>query len=149
MYRFATAITLAASAASAADANRFAGTKPNVIILFADDFGWGDVGHNNPLVTETAAIDALAAQGATLKDMHTFPLCTPSRAQLLTGRLPCRTGVTTNFVAESLHGLAEEELTIAQLLKPAGYDTAQLGKWHREKLFANRTGATAAPAPKP
>ena len=48
----------------------------NVIILFADDYGWGDVGHNNPLVTETAAIDALAASGITLKDMHTFPLCT-------------------------------------------------------------------------
>jgi len=44
--------------------------------LFADDYGWGDVGHNNPLVTETAAIDALAASGITLKDMHTFPLCT-------------------------------------------------------------------------
>ena len=53
----------------------------NVIILFADDYGWGDVGHNNPLVTETAAIDALAAGGITLKDMHTFPLCTCVGAQ--------------------------------------------------------------------
>lgn len=75
------------------------------------------------------SIDALAASGMTLKDMHTFPLCTPSRAQLLTGRLAPRTGVTTNFAPESLHGLATEELTIAQLLKPAGYDTVQLGKW--------------------
>ena len=52
----------------------------------------------------------------------------PSRAQLLTGRLPPRTGVTKNFIPESLNGLAAEEHTIASLLKPAGYDTAQLGK---------------------
>ena len=88
------------------------------------------MGHNNPDVKETVAIDALAAGGITLKDMHTYPLCTPSRAQLLTGRLPPRTGVTTNFAPESLFGLAAEEHTIASLLKPAGYDTAQLGKWH-------------------
>ena len=125
----------AASAASApppsaADPNRFAGSKPNVIILFADDFGWGDVGQNAPgVVFETAALDALAAGGAHFTDFHTFPLCTPSRGQLLTGRLPIRTGVTTNFVPESLAGLPTTELTIAELLKTAGYDTAQLGKW--------------------
>ena len=153
------------SAVSALNAaQRYRGSKPNVIIMFADgaehsqqrkrapvpcrptttlffittpplpplraDYGWGDVGHNNPDVKETVAIDALAAGGITLKDMHTYPLCTPSRAQLLTGRLPPRTGVTTNFAPESLFGLAAEEHTIASLLKPAGYDTAQLGKWH-------------------
>ena len=111
------------------NAHRYRGSKPNVIVLFADDYGWGDVGHNNPAVKETVAIDALAASGITMKDMHTFPLCTPSRAQLLTGRLPPRTGVTTNFAPESLFGLAKEEHTIAELLKTAGYDTAQLGKW--------------------
>ncbi len=82
--------------------------------------GWGDVGHNNPEVKETVAIDALAASGVTFKDFHTFPLCTPSRAQLLTGRLGMRTGVTTNFVPNSLHGLPTTEHTIAELLKPAG-----------------------------
>ena len=120
----------AASAPLSADPHRFAGTKPNVIILFADDFGWGDVGMNAPdVVFETAALDALAAGGARFSDFHTFPLCTPSRGQLLTGRLPIRTGVTTNFSPESLAGLPTTELTIAELLKPAGYDTAQLGKW--------------------
>ena len=119
-----------APSSSAADPNRFAGSKPNVIILFADDFGWGDVGQNAPgVVFETAALDALAAGGAHFTDFHTFPLCTPSRGQLLTGRLPIRTGVTTNFVPESLAGLPTTELTIAELLKTAGYDTAQLGKW--------------------
>ena len=127
----AAAAASAATAASAPlDAHRFAGSKPNVIILFCDDFGWADVGMNAPgVVYETAALDALAAGGAHFTDFHTFPLCTPSRGQLLTGRLPIRTGVTTNFVPESLAGLPTTELTIAELLKPAGYDTAQLGKW--------------------
>ena len=99
-------------------------------LLCADDHGWGDVGVNDPTVKETAAIDAMAASGLAFKDMHTFPLCTPSRAQLLTGRVSTRTGVTTNFVVNSLYGLPRSEHTIAELLKPAGYDTAQLGKWH-------------------
>ncbi len=130
---FLLASICAASAAAqtgALDPHRFRGSSPNVIIMFADDYGWGDVGHNNPAVKETVAIDSLAASGLTLKDMHTYPLCTPSRAQLLTGRLAPRTGVTTNFAPESLFGLAESEHTIASLLKTAGYDTAQLGKWH-------------------
>ena len=84
------------------DPNRFRGSKPNVIIMLADDYGWGDVGHNNPEVKETVAIDSLANSGMMFKDMHTFPLCTPSRAQLLTGRMAPRTGVTMNFVPLSL-----------------------------------------------
>lgn len=119
------ALAMLAPAAAAASNSR-----PNYIILFADDFGWGDVGHNNPLVKETTAIDALAAGGITFKNMHTFPLCTPSRAQLLTGRLGMRTGVTTNFAPSSLHGLPRTEHTIAELLRPAGYDTAMAGKFH-------------------
>ena len=119
-----------AASSSESLASRYRGTKPNVIILFADDMGRGDVGYLNPEVKETAAIDALAASGVAFTDMHTFPLCTPSRAQLLTGRVATRTGVTTNFDAESLYGLPTTEHTIAELLKPAGYDTIQLGKWH-------------------
>jgi len=113
-----------------ANAAGLKGSKPNVIVLFADDFGWGDVGHNNPEVFETKTIDALAAGGITFKDFHTFPLCTPSRAQLLTGRVGLRTGVVTNFLTTSEFGLPLTEKTIAELLVPAGYDTAMAGKWH-------------------
>ena len=130
-------VTVAACAAAripstspALGANRYAGTKPNFLIILTDDHGFGDVGHNNPLVKETVAIDALAAAGMTFKDMHTFPLCTPSRAQLLTGRVSTRTGVTQNFGTNALYGLPRTEKTIAELLKQASYSTAQLGKWH-------------------
>ena len=114
-------------------AHRYRGTRPNILIIFTDDHGYGDVGFLNPAVKETAAIDALAAGGIAFTDMHTFPLCTPSRAQLLTGRVSTRTGVTTNFVQNSLYGLPRSEHTIAELLKPAGYDTVQLGKWRESR----------------
>jgi len=76
------ALLLSLTSANAFDAlhdhmavhDRYRGSKPNVIIMFADDYGWGDVGHNNPAVKETVAIDSLAAGGVTLKDMHTVSL---------------------------------------------------------------------------
>lgn len=108
------------------------------------------------ITTDAHTTPLVAASGITFKDFHTcvapyregghvwtsalvrlissrsnlcrYPLCTPSRAQLLTGRLAPRTGVRTNFSPESLHGLPTTEHTIAELLKPAGYDTVQLGK---------------------
>ena len=122
--------TAAVAAGSPPSWSRLAGSKPNILILFTDYHGWGDVGMNDPAVKETAAFDALGASGIVFKDMHTFPLCTPSRAQLLTGRVSTRTGVTTNFGTNALGGLPRSEHTIAELLKPAGYSTVQLGKWH-------------------
>lgn len=101
---------------------------------------------------ETVAIDALAASGVTFKDFHTFPLCTPSRAQLLTGRHGLRTGVTHNFDTGSLFGLPKTEHTIAELLKPAGYDTVQLGKWRehaRRAARARRDALRTAECPSP
>lgn len=80
--------------------------------------------------SETPNIDALAKGGMRFTDFHAMPLCTPSRAQLLTGRLAPRQGVYTNFSPDSLGGLNTSEITLAEFLKAQGYATAIRGKWH-------------------
>lgn len=124
--RLAPATTLLAAAAAAAAAK-----PPNVVVLFIDDFGWGDVGVNAPeRPSETPHIDALAGDGMRFTDWHAMPLCTPSRAQLLTGRLAPRHGVCSNFAQDSLHGLNQSELTLAAFLRERGYATGMMGKHH-------------------
>ena len=97
--------------------------------MFLDDHGYGDIGANG-YGAETPHIDALAAAGMRFTDMHAMSVCTPSRASILTGRLGLRTGVVVNFGEASLHGLPQNETTIAALLKQKAYDTKLLGKWH-------------------
>lgn len=107
--------------------------KPNFVILFLDDHGWGDVGANvgANIVPETPNVDSLAASGVRFTDMHSgFPVCTASRSALLTGRLAPRTGVFGNFAPSSSEGLALGEVTMADVLREAGYDTHMIGKWH-------------------
>ena len=100
------------------------GSKPNVIVFFSDDTGWGDLGANGVAPSETPNLDALAASGLRFTDWHAgASVCTPSRAALLTGRLGARTGVTHNFGIASTMGLDLDEKTIAEVVKPAGYDT--------------------------
>ena len=116
-------------------------TKPNILLLLADDLGYGDI-WGNP-VANTPNLDRLAAKGMKLKQMHSpNPLCTPSRASLLTGRLAVRMGLAGDFdvnpikatagvlPCDSPHGLPKDELTIAHYLKSAGYTTYLIGKWH-------------------
>ena len=104
--------------------------KPNFVILFMDDHGWGDVGCNtNGEVKETPHIDALAASGIRFHDFHVgFSVCTASRGALLTGRSCPRTNVCGNFGPESKHGMSLQEKTVADLLKTANYDTHMIGK---------------------
>ena len=107
---------------------------PNFVVLFLDDTGWGDIGVNwNTTASpgETPHIDSLATDGLRFTDFHAgASVCTPSRAALLTGRLGARTGVIHNFDPASLFGLPQQEITIAELLKPQGYATKMIGKWH-------------------
>ena len=105
--------------------------RPNVVILLADDLGWQDIGcYGGPV--KTPALDALAAQGVRFTDFHAgASVCSPSRATLLTGRHHMRTGVY-DVLQDSMHNahLLEREVTIAEVLKQAGYATAHFGKWH-------------------
>jgi len=109
---------------------RAAETKPNILYIVADDLGWKDVGfHGSDIKTPT--LDALAAKGAKLEQFYALPMCTPTRAALITGRYPLRYGLQTAVIPQGhTYGLATDEWLLPQALKEAGYETAIVGKWH-------------------
>lgn len=106
--------------------------KPNLLILLADDLGYADVGFNGGRVIATPNLDRLAAGGVNLTDFRACPMCSPTRAGLLTGRWPGRFGLMRSVVPPwSSYGLPEEEKTLPQLLATAGYERRGIfGKWH-------------------
>jgi len=105
--------------------------KPNVVLIFADDMGYGDLGCFGHPTIATPNLDRMAAEGMKFTQFHTASsVCTPSRAGLLTGRLPIRSGLTRVFIPQSEGGIPGEEITIAELLKDVGYTSACIGKWH-------------------
>jgi len=108
--------------------------KPNIIIIFADDLGYGDLGCYGSPVIRTPHLDRMAAEGLRFTDFYSASeVCTPSRAALLTGRLPIRSGMCGNrrvLFPESEGGLPPAEITLAEALKQQGYATAHIGKWH-------------------
>lgn len=105
--------------------------KPNIVLILADDLGYGDLGAFGNGMIRTPNIDRLAAEGAKLTTFYASAnVCTPSRAGLLTGRYPIRTGLARDVIRETdTHGLPRAEITIAEALKP-DYATALVGKWH-------------------
>lgn len=106
------------------------GSRPNIIYILADDLGNKDVGFHGSDI-QTPHLDKLAADGARLEQFHTQPMCTPTRAALLTGRYPFRYGLQTFVIPSSgTYGLDTTERTLPQVLKDAGYATAIVGKWH-------------------
>lgn len=109
--------------------------RPNIVILFADDLGYGDLACYGHPTIRTPHLDRMAREGTRFTDFYSAaPVCTPSRAALLTGRLPLRSGMTSDtrrvLFPNSRGGLPAEEITLAEALKGAGYRTACIGKWH-------------------
>jgi arylsulfatase A-like enzyme len=104
---------------------------PNFVVILADDLGHNDVGFNGATTIRTPHIDALAASGARFLQFYVQPLCSPTRAALLTGRYPMRQGLQVGVVRPwAQYGLPLDERTLPQALKDAGYGTFIVGKWH-------------------
>ncbi len=108
-----------------------AANRPNIVHIVADDLGWKDVGFNGCTDIKTPNLDKLAAQGARFTQFYVQPMCTPTRAALMTGRYPFRYGLQTAVIPSvSAYGLDTTERLMPQCLKEAGYKTAIIGKWH-------------------
>jgi arylsulfatase A len=106
-------------------------SKPNIVVILADDLGYGDIGTFGATDIRTPNIDNLATKGLKLTSFYsTSPVCSPTRAALITGRYPRRLGIDHVFFPESFTGIPAEEVTIAEALKGNGYQTAIFGKWH-------------------
>ncbi len=107
---------------------------PNFVLIFADDLGYSDLSSYGATRHQTPHLDRMAAEGVRLTDFYVpMPFCGPSRATLLTGRYPFRNGLVTNPAPDAGRnaiGLPPSEITIAEALKPLGYSTAAIGKWH-------------------
>jgi arylsulfatase A len=118
--------------------------KPNIIIIFADDQGYEDIGcFGSPLI-KTPNMDRMAVEGTRFTDFYSAnSVCSPSRAALLTGSYPTRVSVPGVLFPRHSTGLSTKEITIADLLKTKGYSTAAIGKWHlghKPSLLPTRQG---------
>lgn len=117
---------------------------PNVVVILCDDLGYGDLGCYGATDIPTPHLDRLAADGVRFTDFYVpAPVCTPSRAGLITGRHPVRVGLPGVLHPHDHRGLADDETTIADVLRSAGYATGCFGKWHlghREAFLPARHG---------
>ena len=107
--------------------------KPNVLLIFLDNFGWGEPGFNGGGIIRGAAtptLDKLASEGLRLTNFNVEVQCTPSRSAIMTGRYAIRSGNGTVPMGEGVYGLVQWEVTMAEMFSAAGYATGMYGKWH-------------------
>ena len=111
----------------------YAGDKPNIVLVFLDNFGWGEPGFNGGGIIRGAAtprMDQLAAEGIRLTNFNVESQCTPSRSAIMPGRYAIRSGTGQAPQGGGVYGLVQWEVTMAEMLSDAGYATGMFGKWH-------------------
>ena len=129
------------------------GKRPNILYVLIDDVSFGQMGKpalNDVMGVQTPRINQFASESMSLNRMYTEPSCTPTRAAALTGRHPTRTGIKEVKVALVGEGLGSDEVTIAEVLSKAGYNTAHIGKWHQgdiEESYPHNQGFDYAAYP--
>ena len=129
------------------------GKPPNIVYILLDDVGFGEIGMPELSVIrgyKTPNIDAFAAEGLSLQRTYSEPSCTPTRVSMMTGRYAARTGMSEAKATIAGEGLSGEEITIAEVLRDAGYNTSHVGKWHMgdiEQAYANKQGFMHAEFP--
>ncbi|WP_298865094.1 arylsulfatase [uncultured Gimesia sp.] len=132
-------LTSMASADENKNANGKKSQHPNIVVILADDQGWGDVSHNGNTNLKTPNIDSLVKEGVRFNRFYVGAVCAPTRAAFLTGRYHARTGTTG--VSTGQERLNSDEYTIAQVFKSAGYATGAFGKWHNGTQYPNHPNA--------
>ena len=111
----------------------YAQDKPNIVLVFLDNFGWGEPGFNGGGIVRGAAtpsLDQIASEGLRLTNFNVEVQCTPSRSAIMTGRYAIRSGNGSVPLGEGVYGLVQWEFTMAEMLSEAGYSTGMYGKWH-------------------
>ena len=118
-------------------------SKPNIILIFIDDLGYGDIGPFGATKQKTPHLDKMAAEGKKFTSFYATPVCSMSRASLLTGSYNVRVSVPGVLFPRNSNGLNPAEITLAEIVKPLGYATACIGKWHlghRDPFLPTRQG---------
>lgn len=129
------------------------GKRPNIIYMLVDDLSYGQMGNrkmNHVMGVDTKNINDFAKESLSLERMYTEPSCTPTRATMMTGRHPIRSGSSEVKVTLVGEGLSKEEVTIAEVLSEAGYNTSHVGKWHQgdiEESYPHNQGFDYAAFP--